>query len=165
MNKAQAAPTDRKIFTGAITTAVINGLINGAIQLVLLKDHAPLPLSVNGITNETRTVLGEAVPLAVTLAMILTVVAYLTLKAPKRPFLPSGLWLTLKHGIFAFGAVVAGAIVWQRVMGSVEASLLMAVMVMCVIAGVIAGAINYMTIRASLLDNGPDQAPVTANAN
>lgn len=150
MNKEIAPPTDRQVLLGALTTGVINGLINGGIQLWLLRGHAPLPLSVDGITNETRTVLGQAVPLAVSLAMILTVIAYLTLKAPKRPFLPSGLWLTLKHGFFAFGAVVTGAIVWQRVAGSVDVSLTAAAITMGLIAGIVAGTIHYMTIRASL---------------
>ncbi len=92
---------------------------------------------------------GEAVPLAVTLAMILTVIAYLTMKQPKRPFWPDVLWLTVKHGMFAFGVIVSIAIVWQRVMGSVLVPLIGAVAVMSVVAGLVAGTVNYMTIKAS----------------
>ena len=36
------------------------------------------------------------------------------MKGPKKPFLPTTLWLVIKHGLFAFGAVVAGAVMWQR---------------------------------------------------
>lgn len=142
--------SDGKILTGALIAAAVNGLINGVIQLFLLKGQTPIPLSVDGITNDTHTVLGAAVPLAVTLAMILTVIAYLTLKAPKRPLMPTVLWLTLKHGFFAFGLVVTGAVVWQRLMGSVDVSLIAAAGTMSLIAGLVAGLINYMTIRASL---------------
>lgn len=142
---------DTQIVRGAVTGGVINGLINGVIQFFLLRGHAPIALTVNGIINDEKTVLGEAVPLAVTLAMILTVVAYMTLKAAKRPFMPQVLWLTIKHGIFAFGLIVSGAVVWQRLMGTVSVSLTTAVIVLSVVAGLVAGVVNYMTIRASIL--------------
>lgn len=145
-------PSDRKILSGAVINGVINAVINGAIQFFMLKNHAPLPLSVNGIANETKTVLGGAVPLAVSLAMILTVVAYFTVKMPKHRFWPKVVWLTVKHGLFAFGAVVSAAIVWQRIMGTVDVSLVTATVILSVIAGVVAGVINYMTIHASLLE-------------
>ncbi len=151
MQSVVPLPTDRNILSGAIINGVINAVINGAIQFLLLRNHAPLPLSVDGITNETQTVLGGAVPLAVSLAMILTAVAYLTVKAPKHPFWPTVCWLIVKHGLFAFGAVVSGAIIWQRVVGSVDVSLITATIVLSVIAGAVAGIINYMTIQASLL--------------
>ena len=145
------SPSNAKILRGAVTGGVINGLINGAIQWFLLRGHVPIPLTVDAITNDQDTVLGAAVPLAVTLAMILTVIAYLTLKAPKRRFWPGVLWLTIKHGVFAFGLIVAGAVVWQRVMGTIPISLAAAVMVLSVVAGLVAGLVNYMTLHASVL--------------
>ena len=143
--------SDSKILGGAVISGVTNGLINGAIQWYLLKSRASIPLSVDGITNDEQTVLATAVPLAVSLAMILTVVAYLTLKAPRRRFLPGVLWLTIKHGVFAFGLIVAGAVTWQKLMGTVEVSLGTAVIVLGAIAGIVGGLVNYMTIHASLL--------------
>ena len=65
-----------------------------------MRGHAPIPLTVDAITNDQDTVLGAAVLLAVSLAMILTVIVYLTLKAPKRRSWPDVLWLTIKHGVF-----------------------------------------------------------------
>lgn len=143
--------SDSKILGGAVISGITNGLINGAIQWYLLKGRASIPLSVDGITNDEQTVLATAVPLAVSLAMILTVIAYLTLKAPRRRFLPGVLWLTIKHGVFAFGLVVAGAVTWQRLMGTVEVSLGTAVIILGVVAGIVGGLVNYMTIHASLL--------------
>ena len=61
------------------------------------------------------------------------------------------LWLTVKHGVFAFGLTVSGAVVWQRLMGSVPVSLATAVIVLGVVAGLVGGVIQFMTIRASLL--------------
>lgn len=139
------------LLRSACVAGIINGVINGLIQMYLLWNAAPILLSVDAITNEQTTVLGAAVPLAVTLAMILTVIAYLTIKAPKRRFLPSVLWLTIKHGIFTLGLIVMGAVLWQRLMGSVPVSLATAAFVLAVIAGLVAGMVNYMTIRASLL--------------
>lgn len=143
--------SDSKILGGAVISGVTNGLINGAIQWYLLKSRASIPLSVDGITNDEQTVLATAVPLAVSLAMVLTVVAYLTLKAPRQRFLPGVLWLTIKHGVFAFGLIVAGAVTWQRLMGAVEVSLGTAVIILGVVAGIVGGLVNYMTIHASLL--------------
>ena len=142
---------NQKILKGAIVGGVINAVINGVIQLYLLRNHAPVPMTVDGITNDSHTVFGAAVPLAVSLAMILTVIGYLTLKEAKRPFWPDALWLTLKHGMFAFGVIVSGAVIWQRVMGSVSVSLLLAAGILSVVAGLTAGVVNYMTIKASKL--------------
>ena len=146
-----AALSHADIVRGSVISGISNAFINGAIQWFLLRGLLSIPLSVDGITNDEQTVLGTAVPLAVSIAMILTVVAYLTLKALKRPFFPDVLWLTIKHGVFAFGLTVAGAVMWQRLMGTVPVSLTMAVIVLGVVAGAVGGLINYMTIRASLL--------------
>lgn len=135
-----------EILKGAVLTGVINAMINGAIQAYLLRGKGPIPLSVDAISAGTHTVLASAVPLAVSLAMILTAVAHWTLKAPKKPFLPVTLWLVVKHGLFAFGAVVAAAVVWQRAAGTVEVSVATAVVLLGAVAGIVAAVVNYMTI-------------------
>ncbi|MRH22090.1 hypothetical protein [Rhodovulum strictum] len=136
------------ILVGALISGVINAVINGAIQFFILRGTSPIPVSVDSIGTETHTVLGSSVPLAVSLAMILTAVAHWTTKAPKKPFIPTTLWLVIKHGLFAFGAVVAGAVLWQHIMGTVEVSLGTAVLILGVVAGVVAAVVNYMTISA-----------------
>ena len=150
-NQTDQARGGAQILQGAVTTGISNAVINGGIQWFLLRDQVVIPLSFDGITNDQQTVFGTAVPLAVSIAMILTVVAYLLLKAPKRRFLPDVLWLTVKHGVFAFGLTVSGAVVWQRLMGSVPVSLATAEIVLGVVAGLVGGVIQFMTIRASLL--------------
>jgi hypothetical protein len=70
---------------------------------------------------------------------ILTAVTHLTLKRPKRPFFPDILWLTTKHGFFAFGVPVAGAVLWQRAVGTVVVSVPVAALVLGLIAGVRGG--------------------------
>ena len=149
-NVTPSALSSADILRGSVISGIANAIINGAIQWFLLRDQVSIPLSVDCITNDQHTVLGTAVPLAVSIAMILTVVAYMTLKQSKHPFMPHVLWLTIKHGIFTFGLIVGAAVVWQKLMGSVPVSLSTAVIVLGVVAGVVGGVVNFMTIRASL---------------
>lgn len=151
MTQIAATPSPKETLRGAIIGGAINAAINGGLQLYMLRDQDAIPLSVDGITNDEVTVFGTAVPLALSIALILTVVAYATLKAPKRKFVPTVLWLAIKQGLATFGLCVAAAVVWQRSMGTISVSLLTAVIILGIIAGVVGGMINYMTIRASLL--------------
>jgi hypothetical protein len=143
-------PSEEEIRKGALLSGAINAVINGGIQWYLLAGEGPLPLTVDGITNETHTVFGAAVPLAVSLAMILTAVAYTTVKAPKPPFYPTFLWMVVKHGFFALGLVITFAVLWQRFVGSVTVSLAVAVVILGLVAGAAAAIVNSMTIRAAV---------------
>lgn len=140
---------------GAIINGVINGVINGGIQYFFLKDHAPIAISVDSITNNEHTVLGAAVTLAITLAMIVTVIAYFGIKEEKVPFFPKGLWSLVKHAFFTFGVLTSLAVLWQKYMGSVEVSLITALIIIGVIAGVVAGAVNYLTLKACIISENP----------
>lgn len=141
---------DNAIAKGAAISGLINAVINGAIQWWLLSGHAPLPLTVDGITNDEHTVFGAAVPLAVSLAMILTAVAWKTLEKPRPAFCPTFLWLVVKHGLFTLGVIVTFAVLWQRIFGSILVSLPVAVILLGLIAGVVSALVNLMTIRASV---------------
>ncbi len=140
-----------EITKGALINGVINAVINGGLQYFFLKDKAPIALSVDSITNTEETVLGATVGLALSLAMILTVVAYFTIKGEKVPFFPTAFWLTIKHGFFTFGIITALAVLWQRYMGTVEVSLVTALIVIGVIAGIVAGVVNYLTMKKCVL--------------
>lgn len=138
------------LLKGAAITGLANAVINGAIQAFMMRGHGPVALSADTIGTTEHTVLGSAVLLATMLAMILTAIGHLTLKAPKRPFLPDGLWLVVKHGLFAFGAVVAAAVLWQNFAGTVVVGVSVAVVILAIIAGLVAAAVHYMTIVASV---------------
>jgi hypothetical protein len=143
-----------QIRKGAVVSGVINAVINGAIQAWLLSGSGPLPLTVDAITNEEHTVFGAAVPLGVSLAMILTVVAYSTVKGAKPPFYPTFLWMTVKNGFFVLGVTVTFAVLWQRAFGSILVTFWLGIGILGLIAGVISGLVNYMTIRASMAPDG-----------
>ena len=137
------------LLKGTAMTGLANAVINGAIQAVLMAGHGPVALSADTVGTTEHTVLGTAVLLATMLAMILTAIGHVTLKAPKRPFLPDGLWLVVKHGLFAFGAVVAAAVLWQRFAGPVVVGVPMAVAILAAVAGMVAAAVHSMTIIAA----------------
>lgn len=134
------------LLKGALITGAANAVINGAIQAYLMAGHGPVALTVDAIGGDEHTVMGAAVMLATLLAMILTAVGHATLKAPKIPFFPGGLWLVVKHGVFAFGAVVATAILWQRLAGTVVVDVSVAVFILAVVAGIVAALTHAMTI-------------------
>jgi hypothetical protein len=150
-SKQIAVPSSSEVAKGAIVSGAINAVINGAIQWYLLSGHGPLPLTVDSISTDEHTVFGAAVPLAVSLAMILTAVAYTTVKRPKPRFYPTFLWMTIKHGFFALGVIVTFAVLWQRVLGSILVPLAAAVIILGLVAGVVAAVVNYMTIMESHL--------------
>lgn len=133
---------------GATITGVVNAIINGAIQYFLLKGHAPIPITVDSITNNVHTVLGAAVPLAISLAIILTVVSFYKIKDRQVAFFPFVLGMVLKHGFFTFGVVTALAVVWQRLFGTIDIALFPAIIMIGVIAGLISSIIEYSTIKA-----------------
>ena len=140
-----------KLLKGAALTGVINAVINGGIQYFFLKGHSSIPISVDSITNTTETVLGTAVMLAITLSMILTLVAYFGIKGKKAALFPTTFLLTLKHGFVTFGILTSLAVVWQKYMGTVEVSLVAALIIIGVIAGLVSGFVNYFTLKESVI--------------
>ena len=140
-----------KLAKGAVLTGVINAFINGGIQYFFLKQYTSIAISVDSITNNKDTVLGTSVILSITLAMILTLVAYFGIKERKSPFFPTALWLTIKHGFFTFGILTSLAVLWQKYMGTVEVSLVLALIIIGFIAGIVSGVVNYLTLSECTL--------------
>ena len=136
-----------ELVKGAVITGVINAIINGGIQYFFLKDLEVIPISVDAITNDIPTVLGTAVSLAISLSILLTVVAYFTIKEKKVPFFPKAFWLTIKHGFFTFGVITSLSVLWQKNMGTVNVSLVTALLIIGIIAGIISAIINYLTLK------------------
>jgi len=109
-----------------------------------------LVLGIAGIADEAHTVIGAAVPPAVSLATIPTAVASTTVKVPKaRPY-PTVRWMVVKNGFFAPGPVVAVAVPWQRFTGSITLALPIAVVILGLVPGRAAGTVNALTIRAAM---------------
>lgn len=134
------------LFKGALIGGAINAVINGLINWFQVKGKTDLFLTVDAITNTEHTVLGGAVMLATSLAAILTLIGYFTLKSKnKPPFYPKALGLTLRNTFFAFGLMVTIGVLVQRIFGSVEVTPITSVILVGIIAGFVAGIIDYMT--------------------
>lgn len=136
-----------KILKGAVVSGVINGIINGGIQWFSFRKYDEIKVSVDSINNDDFTVLGGAVFLALTLAMILTLVAFLTLKKDQRPSVGTRIWVIIKHGFFTFGVVVGFSVMWQYWLGTVLVSPLVATLLVGLIAGIVALVVNYLTLE------------------
>lgn len=147
-----AIQNQQKLVKGALITGVINALINGGIQYFFLKDFTIIPISVDSITNDTATVLGTAVTLAISLSVILTIVAYFSIKEKKVSFFPTAFWLTIKHGFFTFGVITSLSVLWQKKMGTIDVSLTAALLIIGLIAGLISAIINYLTLKECTLE-------------
>ena len=147
-----AIQNQQKLVKGALITGVINALINGGIQYFFLKDFTIIPISVDSITNDTATVLGTAVTLAISLSVILTIVAYFSIKEKKVSFFPTAFWLTIKHGFFTFGVITSLSVLWQKKMGTIDVSLTAALLIIGLIAGLISTIINYLTLKECTLE-------------
>lgn len=140
------ATTNADLLKGALMSGFINAIINGIINWFQVRGKTELYLTVDAITNTAHTVLGGAVMLATSLAAILTLVSYFTLKSDyKPPFYPKALLLTLRNAFFAFGLMVTFSIIIQRTAGSVLVSPLTAVIIVGIVAGVVAATVDYMT--------------------
>ncbi len=139
------------LLKGALMGGVINAIINGVINWFQVKDKTELYLTVDAITNTEHTVLGGAVILAASLAAILTIISYFTVKSPnKPPFYPRALLITLKNTFFAFGVMVTISILIQRIAGSIVVTPFTGVVIVGLVAGVVAGLVDYMTKKELL---------------
>jgi len=139
------------LMKGALMGGLINAIINGAINWFQVKGKTELYLTVDAITNTEHTVLGGAVILAASLAAILTIISYFTVKSPdKPPFFPKALLLTLKNTFFAFGVMVTISILIQRIAGSIVVTPFTGVVIVGLVAGVVAGVVDYMTKKELL---------------
>lgn len=146
-----ATTSKSEIMKGAVVGGVINAIINGVINWFQVKGKTDLFLTVDNITNTEHTVLGGAVMLATSLAAILTLIGYFTVKSKnKPPFYPKAVGLTLRNTFFAFGLMVTIGVMVQRIFGSVAVTPIASVILVGIIAGVVAGVIDYMTKKELL---------------
>jgi hypothetical protein len=104
-------------------------------------------VSDNLISSEAHTLFSGAVPLGVSLAFILSGVAYATTKiTDKPPYFPKYFMKSLQYAFAAFGVIVTIGVLWQRFMGSVTISPVLAAVWAGIIAGIVAAIVNYKVV-------------------
>jgi hypothetical protein len=140
-------PSD--LMKGAIANGVINAVINGIINWFTLDKEQVLYLTVDQISSTEHTVFAGAVPLAVSLAFILSSIAFFTLKIPEKPsYFPKVFILALKHSVYAFGLVTILGLLFQRFAGQIEVSHLTGAVIAGIIAGLTGGIVDFETKRS-----------------
>ncbi|EMS34015.1 hypothetical protein C943_03831 [Mariniradius saccharolyticus AK6] len=146
--------TLNEIKKGAAINGVVNAVINGIINWFTLdKRHPSILLTQDQISSTAHTVFSGAVPLAISLAFILTSIAFFQTKVENKPsYFPTFFVKALKHSVYAFGLVVIFAILLQRIAGEVEVSLPLAAIIAGIIAGIVAAIVDFET-KKSLFEN------------
>ena len=146
--------TLNEIKKGAAINGVVNAVINGIINWFILdKSHPTMLLTQDQISSSSHTVFSGAVPLAISLAFILTSIAFFQTKVENKPsYFPTFFVKALKHSVYAFGLVVIFAILLQRYAGEVEVSLPLAAIIAGIIAGIVAAIVDFET-KKSLFEN------------
>lgn len=146
----------------ALIPAFINAVINGGIAYSSFSKQAAVPLTMDLISSKQHTVWGEGVILAFALGVILSFVtakifASHAVKADatlaplvKRPLFPFVFGIALNNGFMLFGWFVALAVLWQRSLGSIEVSPMVAAALVGVLAAVITLIVEVRTKRALL---------------
>ncbi len=126
--------------------AVINGVINGAISWSAFKTSASVPLSMDSIGSPGITALGNAATMVFALTLIITCITFFVFRRSARKsgaapaalvsmsFLPTGLRIATANTLLMFGAFVAAAVLWQRFVGTVSVSPLVATLVVAFMA-------------------------------
>lgn len=134
------------ILKGSLIAGTINAIINGVINKISLGDMTEIPLTDELISSRVETVFSGAVPLAVSLAFIITTVAFINFKMPNKPsYFPKVFLLALRNSFFAFGVVVSVAIMVQYFAGTIMVTTLHSAIICGVIAGLIGGAVDFLT--------------------
>jgi hypothetical protein len=138
--------TTKSLLNGAIFNGAINAIINGLITWFTSDKENAIKLTSDSISSVEHTVLAGSVPLAVSLAFILSTIAYFTFKVPNKPkYFPTIFILSIKHSIYAFGIVVVFAILLQRLAGTVLVSPLVGSVIAGAVAGLVASIVDYET--------------------
>lgn len=146
----------------SLIPAAINAVINGAIAWFGFKAAPAVPMTLDLISAKQHTVWGQGVTLAFALGLILTLVtakvfAKHAVKADpslaprvQRPIFPFVAGVALGNAMALFGWFVALAVLWQRVIGTVEVSPVVAAALVGLLAGVITVIVDMRTKRALL---------------
>lgn len=143
--------------------AAINAVVNGAIAWHGFKAEAAIPMTLDLISSERHTVWGQGVSLAFALGILLSLVTgkgFARHVAKTDPALaerlrrPLGFLLKVAVGNASalFGWFVALAVLWQRMLGTIDVGPIVAAALVGVLAGVITMIVEVRTKRALLRD-------------
>ncbi|CDM92834.1 MULTISPECIES: hypothetical protein [Limnospira] len=146
----------------AVTSGVINAIINGVIGWLMFRGKETIPLTVDTISAHEKTVFSTGVMTAFMLSLILGTIAFFTFgKKAKdfsvpfpellnRPFLFFGVRTILFYSLFAFGTVTLFALFLQKFLGTIPVTPLVGAIILGIIAGIASWFINAAVMKAML---------------
>lgn len=145
--------------TDVLPGSLINGAINGAISWSAFNGMAQVPLSVDSIASPGITALGNAATVAFSLTFVVASTTFFALRAAARKaeapppsltalrYWPTGLGIALRNTLLVFGGFVALAVLWQRFVGTLLVTPLVATLVVALVATVAAALAEWRTRR------------------
>lgn len=146
----------------ALTSGIINAVINGVIGWFMFRGNDTLPLTVDTISAHEKTVFSTGVMTAFILSVMLGTIAFfnfgkkarsLQLASPElleRPFFFFGVRTILFYSLFAFGTAALVALFIQKFAGTILVTPLVGAIVLGAIAGLAAWLINAAVMKAML---------------
>jgi hypothetical protein len=146
----------------AITSGIINAVINGVIGWLMFRGNDAVPLTIDTISAHEKTVFSTGVMTAFILSIMLGVIAFFNfgkkarsqqLASPElveRPFFFFGVRTILFFSLFAFGTATLVALFIQKFLGTILVTPVVAAFVLGVIAGVAAWFINVAVMKSIL---------------
>jgi hypothetical protein len=145
----------------ALIPALINAVINGGIAYWGFRNETAIPMTLDLISSKQHTVWGQGVTLAFALGVILSIITAKTfakhaaradaaLGARLQRPLPFLLKVAIGNAFALFGWFVALAVLWQRLLGTIEVSPVLAGVLVGLLAGVITVIVETRTKHALL---------------
>jgi hypothetical protein len=141
----------------SLPSALINGVINGAIAWAAFEGSAQVPLSVDSIAAPGVTALGNAATVAFALTFIITSITFFVFRAGARKsgtapralaalrYWPTGLGIALRNTLLVFGGFIAAAVLWQRFVGTLLVGPLAATLVVAAVAALATALAEWRT--------------------
>lgn len=146
----------------ALISGVSSATINGVIGWFMFRAKETLPLTVDTISGQEKTVFSTGVMTAFTVSIILGTIAFFTfrkkakalrLASPElleRPFFFFGVRTILFYALFAFGTAALVALFLQRFLGTILVTAAIGAFVLGIISGIAAWFINRAVMKAML---------------
>lgn len=143
--------------TDSLVGALINAVINGYIMWNEFSKLDAVPLTLDMISTQEKSVFGQGVSLALALGVILTLVAWKVFSgavAKKHPealaiiskvTFKNALMIAVRNAMILFGWAVALAVVWQRFVGTIYVSPLVGAIMVACFAGIITVIVEMRT--------------------
>lgn len=149
-------------YRDSLVGTAINAVINGVIAWYSFRDSAQVPMTLDLISTQERSVWGQGVTLALSLALILTLVAFKVFSRHvakshpevaarvQRPLFPTVAGIALHNAMSLFGWFVVLAVLWQRVLGTIYVTPFAAAVLIGLVAGTVTMLVEVRTKRALL---------------